>query len=112
MCGQTNHLLRIFADDLQINELQGFGWKVDLDLIGQVMGGRVVLLGNVSPLTIADGAPEQVRAETRRVLEKLAPYGGLIIQDGNNIAPGSPIENINAMMEAAVEYAQADPNGR
>ncbi len=111
MCGQTNHLLRIFADDLKINELQGFGWKVDLDLIGQVMGGRVVLVGNVSPVTIVDGTPAQVKAETRRVLEKLAPYRGLIIQDGNNIAPGSPIENINAMMEAAEEYARSDPKG-
>lgn len=104
MCGHINHLLRLFADEVAINELQGFGWEVDLDLIGQVMGGRVVLDGNVSPLVIANGTPEQVKAETRRVLEKLAPYGGLIIQDGNNIPPGSPIENINAMMEAAQEY--------
>jgi uroporphyrinogen-III decarboxylase len=104
MCGHTNHLLRIFADDLKICELQGFGWEVDLDLIGEVMGGRVVLLGNVSPLTIAHGTPDQVKAETRRVIEKLGDYGGLIIQDGNNIAPGSPVENINAMMEAAEEY--------
>lgn len=105
MCGHTNHLLRIFADDLRIHELQGFGWEVDLDLIGEVMGGRVVLLGNVSPLTIAHGTPAKVRAETCRVLEKLAPYRGLIIQDGNNIAPGSPLENINAMTEAAEEYS-------
>jgi uroporphyrinogen-III decarboxylase len=104
MCGHTNHLLRIFADDLKICELQGFGWEVDLDLIGEVMGGRVVLLGNVSPLTIAHGTPDQVKAETRRVIEKLGRYGGLIVQDGNNIAPGSPVENINAMMEAAEEY--------
>jgi uroporphyrinogen-III decarboxylase len=106
MCGHTDHLLRIFADDLQINEYQGFGWEVDLDRIAEAMGGRVVLLGNVSPLTIAHGTPEQVKAETRRVLEKLAPCGGLIIQDGNNIAPGSPVENINAMMAAAEEYRQ------
>ena len=46
---------------------------MDLDRIGEIMGGRVVLLGNVSPLTIANGTPEQVKAETRRVLEKLAP---------------------------------------
>jgi uroporphyrinogen-III decarboxylase len=105
MCGQTNHLLRIFADDLRIDEYQGFGWEVDLDRIGEVMGGRVVLLGNVSPLNIANGTPDQVKAETLRVLEKLAPRGGLIIQDGNNVAPGSPLENINAMMEAAEEYA-------
>jgi uroporphyrinogen-III decarboxylase len=107
MCGHTNHLLHIFADDLRINEYQGFGWETDLDLIGQVMGGRVVLLGNVNPLTIATGTPAQVKAETRRVIEKLAHYKGLIVQDGNNIAPGSPVQNINAMMEAAEEYGSA-----
>jgi uroporphyrinogen-III decarboxylase len=53
---------------------------------------------------IASGTPEQVKTATRRVIEKLAPYGGLIVQDGNNIAPGSPVENINAMMEAAKEF--------
>jgi uroporphyrinogen decarboxylase len=104
MCGHTNHLLKMFADDLQINELQGFGWEVNLDRIGQIMGGRVVLDGNVSPLLIAEGTPEQVKAATRQVLEKLAPYGGLVIQDGNNIPPGSPVENINAMMAASIEY--------
>ena len=94
MCGHTNHLLRIFADYVRINELQGFGWEVDLVLIGEAMGGGVVLLGNDRPLTIATGTPEQVKAETRRVIEKLGRYRGLIIQDGNNIAPGSPVEKI------------------
>jgi uroporphyrinogen-III decarboxylase len=106
MCGQTTHLLEIFANELKINELQGFGWQVNLDKIAEVMGGRVVLLGNVSPLTIAKGTPEQVKQETRRVIEKLAAHRGLIIQDGNNISPESPLENINAMMEAALEYGR------
>jgi len=106
MCGRTDHLLSIFADEVQIDEYQGFGYQTDLDEVARIMGGRIVLLGNVNPLVIAHGTPEQVRAETRRVLEKLAPYGGLIIQDGNNIAPGSPLENINAMMEAAEAYGR------
>ena len=106
MCGQTTHLLDIFTNQLRINELQGFGWKVNLDKIGQVMGGKVVLLGNVSPLIIANGTPQQVKEATRQVIEKLAPYKGLIIQDGNNISPESPVENINAMMEAANEYGR------
>jgi uroporphyrinogen-III decarboxylase len=103
MCGHTDHLLEIFTDQLKINEYQGFGWQVNLDRIAAVMGGKVVLLGNVSPLLIASSTPEQVKRATRRVIGKLAPYGGLIIQDGNNIAPESPVENINAMMEAAEE---------
>ncbi len=68
------------------------------------MGGRVVLFGNVNPMLIRAGTPDQVRAATRRVLEKLAPRGGLIVQDGNNIPPGAPVANINAMMEAAEEW--------
>ena len=108
MCGQTTHLLELFANKLKIDEFQGFGWHVDLDKIARVMGGKVVLLGNINPLTIANGTPEQVKSETRQVIEKLASYSGLIIQDGNNIAPESPIENINAMMEAAEEYGRFD----
>ena len=104
MCGHTDHLLDIFTNQLRINEYQGFGWEVDLDKIGAIMGGKVVLLGNVNPLLIAHGTPEEVKEATRKVIDKLAPYKGLIIQDGNNIAPGSPTENINAMMEAAKEY--------
>ncbi len=106
MCGKTDHLLRLFTEKLQINELQGFGWQVNLDQMARVMGGRVVVLGNVSPLLIANGTPDQVKDATRRVIEKLAPCRGLIIQDGNNISPESPLENINAMYAAAEEFGR------
>ncbi len=106
MCGRSDHLLEIFRDDLAIHELQGFGYEVDLDRIGEALGGRVVLLGNVDPRLIRSGTPEDVRRATRRVLDKLAPRGGLIVQDGNNVPPGSPLANINAMMEAAEAWGR------
>jgi uroporphyrinogen-III decarboxylase len=106
MCGRSDHLLEIFRDDLLIHELQGFGYEVDLDRVAAVLGGRVTLLGNVNPMLIHAGTPAEVRAATRRVLEKLGPCGGLIIQDGNNIPPGSPLANINAMMEAAEDWGR------
>ncbi len=106
MCGRAGHLLQTFRDELKINELQGFGYQVGLDRVGSVLGGKVVLVGNVNPLLIHSGTPDQVRAATRRVIEKLGPYRGLIIQDGSNIPPGSPLENINGMMEAAEEFAR------
>jgi uroporphyrinogen decarboxylase len=105
MCGKTDHLLKTFRDDLQIHELQGFGYQVDLDTIGAILGGRVVLVGNVNPLLIHRGTPEEVRHATRQVIEKLGPLRGLIVQDGNNIPPGTPLANINAMMEAAESLA-------
>ena len=107
MCGATDHLLEIFAEDLAIHEFQGFGYQVNLHHVGQVMGGRIVLLGNVNPMLIHTGTPVEVREATRKVIEVLGPYRGLIIQDGNNIPPGSPLENINAMTEAAELYGRS-----
>lgn len=106
MCGKTDHLLEIFTDDLKINEFQGYGYQVNLDRVAEVMGGRVVLVGNVSPMLIHSGTPEQIREVTRQVIEKLAHFRGLIIQDGSNIPPGTPVENINAMTEAAERYGR------
>jgi uroporphyrinogen decarboxylase len=106
MCGRSDHLLEVFRDGLRIHELQGFGYEVDLDRVADILGGRVVLLGNVNPMLIHSGTPEQVREATRRVIGKLAPGRGFIVQDGNNIPPGSPLENINALMEAAERYGR------
>ncbi len=106
MCGKSDHLLKVFRDDLRINELQGFGYQVDLDYIAEVMGGKVVLVGNVNPMLIYSGTPEQIKLECKNIIGKLAPYKGFILQDGNNIPPGTPTENINAMMQAAIELSQ------
>jgi uroporphyrinogen decarboxylase len=104
MCGRTDHLLEIFRDELSIDEFQGFGYQVDLEKVARIMGGRVILLGNVNPFVVHQGPPERIREATRTCLEKLAPLKGYIVQDGANIPPGTPVENINAMMEAAVAY--------
>jgi uroporphyrinogen decarboxylase len=108
MCGRSDHLLETFRDGLDIHVFQGFGWAVDLDRIADIMGGRVVLMGNVDPRLILSGTPEDVRGATRRVIGKLARFRGFIVQDGNNIPPGSPLENINAMMEAAERHGRYD----
>jgi len=106
MCGRTDHLLQTFRDDLAIDEYQGFGYQVNLDRVAQVMGGKVVLLGNVNPMLVLQGPPGRIREETRRCIEKLAPLKGYIVQDGANIPPGTPLEHINAMMEAAELYGR------
>jgi uroporphyrinogen-III decarboxylase len=106
MCGRTDHLLEIFRDDLAIDEYQGFGYQVELDRVAAVMGGKVVLLGNVNPLLVLQGPPQRIREATRRCIEKLAPLKGYIVQDGANIPPGTPLEHINAMMEAAELYGR------
>lgn len=104
MCGRIDHLLPILADEMAISSLNGFGFVTDRARLAQVMGGRVVMSGGISPDLLLRGTPGEVKAECRRYLETFAPVGGYILQDGNNVAPGTPLANLAAMVEAASEW--------
>jgi len=56
--------------------------------------------------TLPHGTPEQVREETRRRIEDLAPGGGFIFSQVHNIQADVPPENILAMWETLQDYAR------
>jgi uroporphyrinogen decarboxylase len=106
MCGKVDHLLRCLADELGINEFALFGYQVDKQLVQEVMGGRVLLGGNVNPMNIYAGTPESVFEESIAALRVFGRgNGGFILSDGANVPPDSPVENINAMMRASRAFA-------
>jgi uroporphyrinogen-III decarboxylase len=55
-------------------------------------------------MLMKDGDPDQVKAAALHCLEALAPVGGLLLGDGANVCPGTPLENLAAVTEASVEY--------
>jgi uroporphyrinogen-III decarboxylase len=73
--------------------------------VRDAVGPRLALLGNVAPLdTLARGTPEQVREEARACVEKVAAQGAFILSAGGGASPGTPAENIDALVGAAVEW--------
>jgi uroporphyrinogen decarboxylase len=102
--GRANHLLPIYRDELGVGCFWSFGYQTDRKKTADHLGGKVVLVGNINPMTIFNGTPQAVFKETMQALQVFAPWGGYIIMDGSNIPPGSPLENINAMSEAALAY--------
>ena len=50
------------------------------------------------------GTPCEVREEVKRRIDDLAPGGGFVFTQVHNIQAGSPVENVVAMYEAALEY--------
>jgi len=50
------------------------------------------------------GTPQQVRDETRRLIEDLAPGGGYVFAPIHVIQAGVPPENIVAWWETLMEY--------
>lgn len=106
MCGKVNHLIPTLARELGINEFALFGYQDDKQLVQREMGGRIVLSGNINPMNIHSGTPESVFQESMQALRVFGcGQGGFVLMDGANIAPGSPVENINAMMRASRAFA-------
>jgi len=66
--------------------------------------GRLALDGGVRHMTLVQGSPRDVVAETKRVLDTFAPDGGLLIGPSQVFTEDMPIENIVAFFETAVTY--------
>ena len=62
--------------------------------------------GSCNPLTLEFGTPEEVREETKRRIDDLAPGGGFIFAPIHVIQGGVPPENIIAWWETLQEYGR------
>lgn len=107
LCGRSEHLLPYLINELKINEFSGFGFQLNRRKVAELMGGKVVLVGNISPMNLLNGTRESVVTEIREALEVFAPTKGYILCDGADIPPGTPVGNINLMYEVAQEYYEA-----
>ena len=77
-----------------------FSHEIDLEQARKALGDEVVLMGNLPPLDLlVRGTPEQVRGETEDLVAKAARLGPVIISPGGGVSPGTPIQNLKAMLE-------------
>jgi len=105
MCGKIDHLIPVIAEEFKITHLNGFGFPTNPALLAEWMGGKTVMSGGLNPLILLEGPEEVIKRECFRYLEAFASCGGYILQDGNNVAPGTPLENLVAVVEAAKEFS-------
>ena len=81
-----------------------WGKQTDIAEVKARVGGRMCLMGNVNPLEVcARGTPAEVRAATLDVLEKSGGEG-IILSVGGGTSPGTPRDNILAMLGALEEF--------
>ena len=85
-----------------------FSHEMDIGQVKAKMGHRVAVMGNVPPLDVGvRGRPEEVKRWARNCLDKAVPGGGMILSFGGGVSPGTPPENIDALLEAAGEWPKA-----
>ena len=69
-------------------------------------GTKILLNGGIdSRNVLINGDPDYVRAETRKVLDIMAPGGGYVAGASHDYILGeTPFENVLAMFDAITEY--------
>ena len=68
----------------------------------EVLGDHMCLMGDVPASLLAFGSPEEVHNYSRRLIKEIGPEG-FILQSGCDIPANAKLENVQAMVAAAME---------
>lgn len=104
LCGNATRHFVTLRDALNIYTFDT-GFPVNWAGLRRELGPQVCLLGGPHVELLRTSTPEQVREEVRRILQSGVLEGGLfILREGNNLAPGTPVENTEALYFAGHEF--------
>lgn len=97
ICGDITHLLPSLKD-LNIDILD-IDYKTDMDTAYSILGDKTMRCGNINPVDIQDGSPEDVLRMSTELLqkEKGRPF---ILMAGCEITVNTPVNNLTAMDKA------------
>lgn len=102
ICGDTSHILEDMADTgSDIVDLDGV---VSMEAAKERVGRRVCLKGNINPISLLRGTPEEVEEECWAAIRAAASEGGFILSTGCQIPRDAPLENVYAMTRAVERY--------
>lgn len=103
ICGNVNDRLESMvntgADAISIDE------KINMAKAKSLIGGRVCLMGNVSPgVTLLSKTPQEVDEDCRIAIESAKEGGGFVLAPGCLMPAAVPPENVVAMVNAVKKY--------
>jgi hypothetical protein len=106
LCGNSTRHFKTLRDELGCYSFDT-GFPVDFAWLRQELGPDVEILGGPRVTLLRDGAPDQVEAEVQRILSSGIMEGGrFILREANDLAPGTPLSNLEAMYAAGRRYGR------
>ena len=110
------YIMDILPDfiDMGIDAIQSIQPSAGMDIVAlkREYGDKLVLMGNVDIDLLGRGTPQEVAAETRRLIDLVAPGGGFILSSSNELGRETSPENALAMYDTAEEYGGGAFGGR
>jgi len=77
--------------------------STDLIRAKEALGGRVCIRGGMPISILVTGTPNDVKEQTRKLIETMGRDGGYIIDSSTGLDDAKP-ENVRAMFDCAREY--------
>lgn len=106
ICGEQNKNLPYLAQiPMGDTGLVSFGPEVDIDTAIKYFGDTCIIAGNVNPVVIQTGTPQEVYELSRQCIEKgkHAPRG-FILTSGCDLPPMAPPYNVYVMLKAINDF--------
>ncbi|MBA7703586.1 Uroporphyrinogen decarboxylase [subsurface metagenome] len=103
ICGDTGSLLELMgksgAQGLELD------FQVDLAQARKHLPQELTIIGNIDPVSVLlKGSTETVKKAVSGLLEAQEHLGRFILSSGCALAPGTPAENIEALVKAAQDF--------
>ncbi len=109
LCGDATRLFRTIRDELGVTSFDT-GFPVDFAVLRAELGPEVEISGGPHVSLLLHGRPEQCAQRTREILASGVLAGGrFILQEGNNLAPRTPLANLQAVYDTARSAPPAWP---
>jgi len=89
-------------------DVLGLDWRVPLDEAWRNLDYVVAVQGNLDPITLF-AEPELIRQRVHQILAQAAGRPGHIFNLGHGIVPGTPVENVQAVVKFVREYSRTSP---
>lgn len=113
-CGQCASLMEVYREMLEGQALESLstpasgGDIVCLKSARESLGDNVVMVGNFDQVhLLKEGTQEDIRKRVRKIFDETRGDSRFIFSTSDSIVPGTPGENVRALVEAALECACA-----
>ena len=106
LCGDATRHFPMIHERLGVTSFDT-GFPVDHGWLRQALGPDVEISGGPHVGVLQNGTPDQCADAARKILQSGVMDGGrFILQEGNNLPPACPMENLSAVYEACLEYGR------
>ena len=106
LCGDSTRHFGTIRDELNV-QVFDTGFPVDFGGLRRELGPLVRLQGGPHIELVRSGTPTAIRGEVQRVLQTGVSDGRrFVLREGNNLAPGTPLENTDALYNAGREFGK------